>query len=93
MSKARNAGKVAFFVCFQGCLRTWLMLIAFLARYAGKILQFWRSLVEKLFAQVSWKTLVLEGFIPSFGESLVENARFGRLHSQFFGKSRGKRSF
>ena len=28
-----------------------------------------------------------------FGESLVENARFGRLHSQFLRRSRGKRSF
>ena len=70
MSKARNAGKVAFFVCIEGCLRTWLMFI-FL----------WHG-----------KNIRLEVWILTFC-SLVENARFGRLRFQFFGKSRGKRSF
>ena len=55
-----------------------------MARYAGKILQFLRSL--------SWKTLVLEVWILTFCESLVENAHFERLHSQFLRQSR-KRSF
>ena len=61
------------------------------------------------FANVSWKTLVLEvyiltslfeclalvlkTFVVSFCECLVENARFGFLHCQFLRMSRGKRSF
>ena len=43
-----------------------------MARYAGKVAHFLRSLVEN----GSWKTM--------------ENACFGRLHSQILGKSRGK---
>ena len=55
------------------------MFIVFLARYAGKILQFWRSLVEKVrFRSVDFH----------FCASLVRNARFGRLRFQFLGTSR-----
>ena len=46
-----------------------------------------------LLVKVSWKTLVLEAWIVTFGESLVENARFGSLDCHFWWKSRGKRSF
>ena len=41
--------------------------------------------------KVSWKTFVLEVFRLSFFESLVENALFGSLPTQFLRKSRGKR--
>ena len=53
---------------------------------------FWKC-VFSLFAKVSWKTFVLEVWIHSFGESLVENARFGSVYSHFLQRSRGKRSF
>ena len=43
--------------------------------------------------KVSWKTLVLEGWIVTFGESLVENTRFGSLDCHFWSTSRVKRSF
>ena len=82
MSKARNAGKVVIFVCFESWLRTLLMFIVFLARRA------------RFGGKASWKTFVLKGFTLSFCESLVvENTRFGRLHYQFLRKSRGKRLF
>ena len=83
VSRAGNAGEIAFFVWFEGCLRTWLICVVLFARYAGKILQ-------RLRKRSCWKC----GFkILSFCESLVENAPFGRFHSQFLRKSRGKRSF
>ena len=50
--------------------------------YRGKR-SFWEYTFS-LFANVSWKTLVLEAFILTFCECLVENARFGSLHSHFF---------
>ena len=53
---------------------------------------FWK-LGLSLFVEVSWKMLVLEAWIVTFGESLVENARFGSLHCHFGHKSRGKCSF
>ena len=34
-----------------------------------------------LLVKVSWKMLVLEAWILTFAESLVENARFGSLDS------------
>ena len=40
-----------------------------------------------LLVKVSWKMLILEAWILTFGESLVENARFGSLDSHFFGGS------
>ena len=43
--------------------------------------------------KVSCKTLVLEAWIVTFGESLVENARFGSLDCHFWSKSGVKRSF
>ena len=44
----------------------------------------WKTLVLEawlvtVLVKVSWKTLVLEAWIVTFGESLVENARFGSL--------------
>ena len=53
---------------------------------------FWK-LGLSLLVKVSWKTLVLEAWIVSFCECLVENARFGSLDCHFWWKSRGKRSF
>ena len=53
---------------------------------------FWK-LGLSLLVKVSWKTLVLEAWIVTFGESLVENARFGSLDCHFWWKSRVKRSF
>ena len=53
---------------------------------------FWK-LGLSLLVNVSCKTLVLEAWILTFGESLVENACFGSLDSCFWWKSRGKRSF
>ena len=53
---------------------------------------FWK-LGLSLFVKVSWKTLALEAWIVTFGESLVENARFGSLDCHFWWKSRGKCSF
>ena len=40
---------------------------------------FWK-LALSLLVKVSWKMLVLEAWIATFGESLVENARFGSFH-------------
>ena len=53
---------------------------------------FWKSNFS-LFANVSCETLVLEAYILTFCECLVENARFGSFHSHFLRMSRGKRSF
>ena len=39
---------------------------------------FWK-LGLSLFVKVSWKMLVLEAWLVTFGESLVENACFGSL--------------
>ena len=47
---------------------------------------FWK-LGFSLLVKVSWKMLVLEAWILTFGESLVGNARFGSLDSRFFGES------
>ena len=44
---------------------------------------FWK-LGLSLLVKVSWKTLVLEAWIVTFGESLVENARFGSLDWHFW---------
>ena len=74
----------------------------FLAGYAGKVLHFLRKSCGKrsfwkasfsVFAKVSWKMLVLEGFILTFCGNIVENAHFGSVDSKFLRKSRGKRSF
>ena len=43
---------------------------------------FWK-LGFSLLVKVSWKMLVLEAWILTFGESLEENARFGSLDSHF----------
>ena len=53
---------------------------------------FW-NFGSSVFAKVSWKTLVVEVWALSFCESLVQNARFETVDSQFLRKSRGKRSF
>ena len=53
---------------------------------------FWK-LGLSLLVKVSWKMLVLEAWIVTFGASLVENARFGSLDCHFWCKSRGKCSF
>ena len=53
---------------------------------------FWK-LGLLFFVKVSWKMLVLEAWIVTFCESLVENARFGSLECHFWWKSRGKCSF
>ena len=37
-----------------------------------------------LLQEVSWKMLVLEAWIVTFGESLVETARFGSLDCRFW---------
>ena len=52
-----------------------MALVVFLSRNAGKSLQF---------REVSWKTFVLEVWILTFCDSLVENARFGRLQFSVF---------
>ena len=44
---------------------------------------FWK-LGLSLLVKVSWKTLVLEAWMVTFGESLVENARFGSLDCHFW---------
>ena len=44
---------------------------------------FWK-LGFSLLVKVSWKTLVLEAWIVTFSESLVENARFGSLDCHFW---------
>ena len=44
---------------------------------------FWK-LGLLLLMKVSWKMLVLEAWIVTFGESLVENARFERLDFHFW---------
>ena len=43
---------------------------------------FWKSGFS-LLAKVSWKTFVLEGWILTFVESLVQNINFGSLDSHF----------
>ena len=63
----------------------------FLRMSPGK-LSFWKPSFS-LFAKVSWKTLVLEVYILTFCECLVQSARFLSLHSHFLRMSRGKRSF
>ena len=68
VSKARNAGETAFF-CMLG---KWLIVIGFVVQHAGKVFQF--------FVNVSCETLVLEAFILTSCECLVEHARFGSLH-------------
>ena len=45
---------------------------------------FWKS--GSLLVKVLWKLLVLEAWILTFGEFLVENARFGSLDFHFGGK-------
>ena len=42
---------------------------------------FWK-LALSLLLKVSWKMLILEAWIVTFAESLVENARFGSLDCQ-----------
>ena len=48
----------------------------------------WEMLVRKLglslLVKVSWKMLVLKAWIVTFGESLVENARFGSSDCHFW---------
>ena len=52
---------------------------------------FWK-LGLSLLVKISWKMLVWEAWIGTFGESLVENARFGGLDCHFWWKSQAKRS-
>ena len=44
---------------------------------------FWK-LGLSLFVKVSWKMFVLEAWLVTFGESFVENARFGSLDCHFW---------
>ena len=44
---------------------------------------FWK-LGLSLLVKISWKMLVLEARMVTFGESLVENARFGSLDCHFW---------
>ena len=53
---------------------------------------FWK-LGLSLLVKVSWKMLVVEAWLVTFGENLLENARFGSLDCHFWWKSGGKRSF
>ena len=53
---------------------------------------FWK-LGLPLLVKVSWKMLVLEAWIVTFGATLVENACLGSLACHFWWKSRGKCSF
>ena len=53
---------------------------------------FWKVSLS-VFANVSYKTLILEGLFVSFCECLVRNAHFGRSLSLFLRMSRTKRSF
>ena len=53
---------------------------------------FWKVSLS-VFANVSYKTLILEGLFVSFCECLVRNAHFGRSLCQFLRMSRTKRSF
>ena len=51
----------------------------------------WKILVLEAWivtlVKVSWKMLVLEAWIVTFGESLVENTRFGSFGIVTFGES------
>ena len=60
-------------VCFE---------VRFCEKSRGKR-SFWKLRVS-LFVKVSWKMLVLKAWIVTFGESLVENARFGSLDCDFW---------
>ena len=53
---------------------------------------FWKFGLS-LLVKVSWKMLVLKAWIVTFGECLMENARFESLDYHFWWKSRGKCSF
>ena len=53
---------------------------------------FWKVSLS-VFANVSYKTLILEGRFGSFCECLARNAPFGRLRCPFLRMSRTKRSF
>ena len=53
---------------------------------------FW-NLGLSLLVKGSWKMLVLKPWIVTFGERLLENARFGSLDCHFLWKARGKCSF
>ena len=53
---------------------------------------FWKVSLS-VFANVSYKTFILEGLFVSFCECLVQNAHFGRSLCQFLRMSRTKRSF
>ena len=84
-----------FLVCFCECL-------ARNAHFARSLCQFLRMSRTKrsfwkvslsVFANVSYKTLILEGLFVSFCECLVRNAHFGRSLCQFLRMSRTKRSF
>ena len=44
---------------------------------------FWKIGLS-LLVKVSWKMIILEAWILTFGESLVENDRFGSLDSDFW---------
>ena len=99
VSKAQNAGEIAFCVCFEGCLRARLMFTVLMkVKFSD-------------FGEVSWKTLVLGGFVLSFWESTRGKrwvwktvfAAFAKVSWKtlvlggfilsFLRKSRGKRSF
>ena len=56
--------------------------VRFCEKSRGKC-SFWK-LGLSLVVKVSWKMLVLEAWIPTLGESLVENARFGSLDCHFW---------
>ena len=96
MSKARNAGDVAF---AESCTELYIIDRARRRRGMQATLRF-RSLVRNPLrrscasktqnagdvcgGKVSWNALVLEGFSLSFCKSLVENVRFGSLPSEFW---------
>ena len=72
-------------------LDTLAALFPFWWKSRGKC-SFWK-LGMSLLVKVSWKMLVLEAWILTFGDSLMENARFGSLECHFWWKSCGKCSF
>ena len=46
VSRVRNAGEIAFFVCLEGYARQWPIFIVFVAQSVGTVFQLLRNLVE-----------------------------------------------
>ena len=94
--------ELLIFVCLEDWVRTWLMFIVFLARNAGKVFLFLRSLMEKVrfgrlhgqFLRKSrGKRLFWKASFTVFVKVLRERSFSKASFSQFFWKSRGKHSF